>query len=321
MAFTVSDLTDYIKENEKEIISSALFTGKSISMFYNQVGIKSSEDIETMETTAPFQLDSGCVYNSSGTTSFSRRNLVVKKIMISETLCPEDLEAKYLQRLVQPGGTHDKLPLEKEIVDRKIALIARQLEIAVWVGNTDFTWNTNLKQFDGVLKLIKAASSSTINATTTAAVTSANIVAIVQEMFTLIPANLLGQTGDTEPVLFMGWSEFRMYINALTTANMFHFDAGNAAKTGELIAPGTGIKMVAVHGLDLNGETNLPVTYRQNMILTYPKNLYFGTDMANEYEKYDVWFSKDDQNIKSMFRFKAGAQIAFPELIVVYKNT
>ena len=44
MAFTVTDLTDYIHENEKEIISSALFGGKTISMITNQVGIKSSEE-------------------------------------------------------------------------------------------------------------------------------------------------------------------------------------------------------------------------------------------------------------------------------------
>ncbi len=119
----------------------------------------------------------------------------------------------------------------------------------------------------------------------------------------------------------MGWDSFRIMLTKLTTDNLFHYTTDAAAKTGEYTYPGNGLKIVAVHGLDTNGETNLPVTYRSNMILTYPKNLYFGTDLMNEYEKYDVWFSKDDQNIKSLFRFKAGTQVAFPNKIVVYKNT
>lgn len=321
MAFTVTDLTDYVHENEKEIISSALFGGKTISMITNQVGIKSSEELTMLDTTADFQADSGCSYATSGTTTFTNRALTVSKIMVAETLCPEDLEAKFLQRLVQSGSSHDQLPLEKEIVDRKIAKVKQQLEIAVWQGNTDFTFSTNLKQFDGLLKKIKAESASTIAATTQSDVTTSTIRGIVEDIYTKIPANLLGQTGELEPVLFMGWDNYRTLLTKLTTDNLYHYTTDAAAQAGEMRYPGNGLKIVAVHGLNSNNHAALPTTYQDNMICTYAKNLYFGTDMLNEYEKMDVWHSKDDQNIKTLLRFKAGTQIAFPELIVVYKNT
>jgi hypothetical protein len=189
------------------------------------------------------------------------------------------------------------------------------------MGNTDFTWNTNLKQFDGLLKIIKAASASTIAATTQADVTTSTIRGIIEDMYSKIPSNLLGQTGDMEPVLFMGWDNFRLLITKLTTDNLFHYTTDAGAKTGEITYPGNGLKIKAVHGLDTNGETNLPATYQDNMILTYPKNLYFGTDLMNEEETVEVWYSQDDRNVKSLITFKAGTQIAFPENIVVYKNT
>jgi hypothetical protein len=321
MAFTVSDLTDYVHENEKNIISSALFGGKTIGMINQMVGIKSSEEITTLDTDAAFQADTGCSYNTSGTTTFSNRALTVSKIMVSETFCPEDLEAKFLQRLVQPGGQHDKLPLEKEIMDRKVAKVQENLEKAMWMGNTSHTWSTNLKQFNGLLQIIKAASASTIAATTQSDVTTSTIRGIVEDIYSKIPAALLGQTGDKQPVLFMGWDNFRILVTKLTTDNLYHYTADNAAKTGEITYPGNGLKIVAVHGLDSNGDTNLPAAYVDNMICTYPMNLYFGTDMANEYEKMDVWYSKDDRNIKSILTFKAGCQVAFPEHIVVYKNS
>lgn len=174
MAFSVGGLVDYINENEKEIISSSLFGGKTLTMVQVQVGIKSAENLTILDTTADFQTDGGCSYNTSGTTTFTKRTLTVSKIMIAETLCPEDLEAKFLQRLVQPGSTHDKLPLEKEIVDRKIALIQKQLEVAVWQGDTS-SGLVNTNKFDGWLKLIDAASASTVNVTTQTAITTGTV--------------------------------------------------------------------------------------------------------------------------------------------------
>ena len=315
MAFNVTGLTDYIKENEKDIISASIFSAKSISMVKVQVGIKSSEDIEIMETLADFQVDNGCAYNTSGTTTFSRRNLAVSKIMIAETLCPEDLEAKFLQRLVQPGSMHDKLPLEKEIVDRKIALIARQLEIAVWQGDTA-SGLVNTKLFDGWLKLIDGSGAAAA-VTPTAAITTGNVVAIFDEVYAKVPTAILGAD---DLVAFCGYDTFRLLVTALTTANLYNYTTDTGAASFEMMYPGTNLKVVGVPGLNADNNAAALPAYKQRIIGTRTSNLYFGTDLLNEYEKYDVWFSQDDQNIKTLFRVKAGCQIAFPSEIVQYKN-
>ena len=315
MAFNVTGLTDYIKENEKDIISSSIFSAKSISMVKVQVGIKSSEDIEIMDSSADFQVDNGCAYNTSGTTTFSRRNLAVSKIMIAETLCPEDLEAKFLQRLVQPGSTHDKLPLEKEITDRKIALIAKQLEVAVWQGDTN-SGLVNTNKFDGWLKLIDAAGTA-VAATQQASISSSTVRGIFEDIYAKIPTAILGMD---DLVAFCGYDTFRTLVTKLTADNLYNYTTDSAAGSFEMMYPGTNLKIVGVPGLNADNNAGALASYKNRIIAARTSNLYFGTDLLNEYEKYDVWFSQDDQNIKTLFRFKAGCQIAFPSEIVQYKN-
>ena len=315
MAFNVTGLTDYIKENEKDIISSSLFSAKSISMVKVQVGIKSSEDIEIMDSSADFQVDNGCAYNTSGTTTFSRRNLAVSKIMIAETLCPEDLEAKFLQRLVQPGSTHDKLPLEKEITDRKIALIAKQLEVAVWQGDTN-SGLVNTNKFDGWLKLIDAAGTA-VAATQQASISSSTVRGIFEDIYAKIPSAILGMD---DLVAFCGYDTFRTLVTKLTADNLYNYTTDSAAGSFEMMYPGTNLKIVGVPGLNADNDSGAAAVYKNRIVAARTSNLYFGTDLLNEYEKYDVWFSQDDQNIKTLFRFKAGCQVAFPSEIVTYKN-
>ena len=319
MAFSVGGLVDYINENEKEIISSSLFGGKTLQMVNIQAGIKSAENITILDTTADFQTDGGCSYNTSGTTTFTKRTITVSKIMISETLCPEDLEAKFLQRLVQPGGMHDKLPLEKEIIDRKIALIQRQLEIAVWQGDTS-SGLVNTNKFDGWLKIIDAASASTVNATTQASISTSTVRGIFENIYSLIPNNVVGAE---DLVAFCGYDTFRTLVTKLQTDNAANGWSGYDVNVNawEMMYPGLPLKIVAVPGLNADNNSAALATYKNRIICCRKSNLYFGTDLLNEYEKYDVWFSKDDQNIKTLFRFKAGCQIAFPTEIVQYQNT
>jgi hypothetical protein len=91
------------------------------------------------------------------------------------------------------------------------------------------------------------------------------------------------------------------------------------AKTGVYTLPGSGLKVKAVHGLDnIKGALS---TYKYRIVCTYPSNLVFGTDLANEYEEAKIWYSADDQNIKGSIKWKAGVQIAFPAEVVSYKNS
>lgn len=102
MAFVVSTLTDYAKENEALLVTSSVLGSKTATLIKSQgnvlVGVKSSEKIGIMDTDAFFQDDSDCGFNASGTTTFTQRSVTVGKIKVQEALCPKGLESKYLQK-------------------------------------------------------------------------------------------------------------------------------------------------------------------------------------------------------------------------------
>lgn len=140
----------------------------------------------------------------------------------------------------------------------------------------------------------------------------------MDDIYSLIPAALLNNP-DKPMYAFMGWDTFRLLMIAEKNSNKYHYNVGNSAETGEYVMPGSGLKVKAVHGLDNIAGTT--ATYKDRIVCTYPANLVFGTDLANEYEQAKVWYSQDDQNIKGSIKWKAGCQVYFPTEIITYKNS
>jgi hypothetical protein len=76
---------------------------------------------------------------------------------------------------------------------------------------------------------------------------------------------------------------------------------------------------MAVNGL--NNIAGGSASYDDRIICTYPENLYYGTDMANEEEDARVWYSQDDDNIKASLKWKSGVAVAYTTEVVEYSNT
>lgn len=319
--FTVSSLANYVIENENKIYSAAILGAETIKNggITVQAGIKSSEQINLLANTAPFQADGGCAFNASGSTTFTQRQLTVSKLKWQDVFCPDDLEAKYTSKKLTAGSNYESMPFEQEIMDLVIANINAQMEQAIWQGNTtSHLFSTNLKQFNGFIQVLDAAGTATY-ATATAAITTGNIIGIMDDIYTSIPAPLLNSEKG-EMVAFMGWDTFRKLLIAEKNSNSYHYgNVGDMAKTGTYTMPGSGLKVKAVHGLDNIAGTLS--TYKDRIVCTYPANLVYGTDLANEYEEAKIWYSADDQNIKGSIKWKAGVQIAFPAEVVTYKNS
>ena len=190
MAFDVSALANYTKENEALLVTSSVLGAKTASLIKAQgnvmVGVKSSEKINIMDTDAIFQAGGTCGFNASGTTTFTQRTVTVGKIKVNESLCPKALETKYLQKALPEGSRYDSIAFAAEYTDKKAARIAAQLETAIWQGDTASV-NVNLNKFDGLVKLIGTsaveANNSTYYGTPATSITSANVVAIVDALY------------------------------------------------------------------------------------------------------------------------------------------
>jgi len=312
MAFNVSALADYTEQNEALLVTSSVLGAKTASLIKSagnvMVGVKSSETINIMDTDAIFQSGSSCGFTASGSTTFTQRTVTVGKIKVNEALCPKDLEAKYLQKALPTGSMYDSIPFEQEFSEKKAKRIAAQLETALWQGDTDSV-NVNLNKFDGLVKLIGAASgvvaanaSTYISGAPLSSITSANVISIFDGIYKAIPAQVVAADDMT---IFCGQDLFRTYTIALKDANQFHYSIDVKADS-EFILPGTTIKVVAVAGL--NG-TNKAYAMRLS-------NLFLGTDLLNEEEKFEIFYAKEADQVRFVSEFKMGVNIAFPDEIV-----
>lgn len=314
MAFNVSALADYTEQNEALLVTSSVLGAKTASLIKSagnvMVGVKSSETINIMDTDAVFQAGGSCGFNASGSTSFTQRTVTVGKIKVNEALCPKDLEGKYLQKALPTGSMYDAIPFEQEFTDKKAKRIASQLEIALWQGDTTSV-NVNLNKFDGLVKLVGAASgvvdantSTFISGAPLSSITEANVVSIFDGVYRAIPAQIVAEDDVT---IFCGMDVFRTYTIALKNANMFHYTVDVKADN-EFILPGTTIKVVAVQGL--NGTNKI---YAMRL-----SNLFLGTDLLNEEEKFEIFYAKEADQVRFVSEFKMGVNIAFPDEVVKF---
>ena len=312
MSFTVSSLTNYTKENEAQLVSSSVLGAKTAALIKSagnvMVGVKSAETINIMDTDAFFQAGGTCGWNASGTTTFTQRTVTVGKIKVQEALCPKALEAKYLQKALPTGSQYDSIPFEQDYSERKAKTIASQLETAIWTGDTASA-NGNLNKFDGFVKLIGAAAgvvdanvSGYVSGAPLTSITASNVIALLDGVYKAIPAKVVAADDMT---IFVGQDTFRTYTIALKNANMFNY-AFDGKADSEFVLPGTSIKVVAVQGL--NGTNDI---YAMRL-----SNLFLGTDLLNEEEKFEIFFAKEADEVRFAAEFKMGVNIAFPDEIV-----
>jgi len=311
MAFDVSALNNYTKENEALLVTSSVLGSKTASLIKSQgnvmVGVKSAETINIMDTDAIFQSGSSCGFNASGTTTFTQRTVTVGKIKVNESLCPKDLEAKYLQKALPEGSRYDSIAFAADYTDKKSARIAAQLETAIWQGSTGSA-NVNLNKFQGLVTLIGSSAVEANNATyyggTATAITTANVVAIFDALYKAIPATVVSKDDMT---IWCGQDVFRTYTIALKNANMFNY-AFDGKADSEFYLPGTPIKVVATPGL--NGTNKLYAIRLSNMFL--------GTDLLNEEERFELFYAKEADQVRFVSEFKMGVNVAFLDEIASF---
>lgn len=320
MAYNVAALTNFTKDKCEDLIVASIFDAKTQKLIQDNglvmPNVKSSENLTQMETDAVFQTGGTCGFNSQGTTTFTARTVTVGKIKVNEALCPKSLETKALQQKLKAGSRPDSMPFEEEYSFRKAAVIAKQLEIAIWQGDTA-SGNANLNKFDGFLKVIETAAAF-VDANTAAlqgaaitvaggGVTDANVRGIVKGCVKAVPADLKGKD---DFVFLVGMDFFETWVLAMIEANLFHIDVKDkTVAAGELTIPGTVYRLIGVPGL--NGTSRVVGIRLSNMVLA--------CDILGEEDKFEIFFAKEADEVRFIAEWKTGVQVNLPAEIVYFK--
>jgi hypothetical protein len=309
MAFSFGNLSAYTDQQRLPLITKAVFAARSAALFTKQVGIKSAAALNLMDTDANIGSGTVCGWSATGNTTFSQRNITVGVMKIQEALCPRSLEQYWMQTQLTAGSQYDGVPFEQAFSEQKALRIAEALETAIWQGNS---------YFSGVNQLLNAASGSTVlaNASSTTwnpvsasvGITTSNVISIFDKVYNDIPQAILTKT---DLVIFCGWNNFRTLIGALKsqTGVMYNQVDLQGLADGDIIYPGTNVRIVAVPGL----------TSTNRIVATYLGNLFYGTDLLSDEENFELWYSKDNDEVRFQAAFKAGVQFAYPDLMVDFR--
>ena len=169
--------------------------------------------------------------------------------------------------------------------------------------------------FDGFAELIVSGATGVgVSASGTAFSSSAAYGANgnpITEVDKLINALSDDAMSREDLVVFMSYANFRMYVQALTKENFYKDYIKDANITGNMIAihPNSNVTVVPTKGL--NGS---------NQVVIGPKEYFIvGFDLMSDSESFDIWWSRDNDEIRFRANFNYGAVI--PNFSTVYFAT
>jgi hypothetical protein len=286
-----------------ELIRKFVLEGRSASFLTIQPDIKSSASINILSSQLVAQAG-GCGFTNEGTTILSQQPLTVCPLKVNESICLDTLEQYYTQYMMNPGSYNTQIPFEQTYVLDKIANISSLIDTLIWQGNTSLTGQTGL--CDGFITLADTTySGSVINGNTSSAtaITANNIISLIDDMSASINVNIINMD---DLYLYVGYDTYRTYQIALRNANLFHYNGQqDQGENFSQLIPGQNIRVIALKGL--NGTNK--------MFLSTKSNMYYGVDMLNDYENFELFFSQDFQEVRMVAKWKMGVNAAFWDMV------
>lgn len=291
----MTSLTAYVEQRRLPLIKEAVLKAKSASLFNLQTDIKTSAALNLLSTDVEFGDGLTCGWDEAGTQTLSQRVLTTGNIKINMAYCDKAMLKYWTQYQVRVAAGQKTLPFEEDFISGVVENVKAAIETAIWQGDTTSSTN-NLSYFDGLLKILKN-DAGTVDVTITGTSAYADIMAV----YNAIPEKVL----DGASIL-VGADTFRKFVQELVAKNYYHYSGENL--NGEIYLPGSQVKVIAVNGL--NGTDKIVAGQLD-------KNFFYGCDMMNDEEKFEMWYSQDFREFRLAIEFNAGVQVAFPDEIVL----
>lgn len=292
-------LSTYVDQEKLPLIRKVVFAPKSSKYFNWVTGVKGVTALNLLNTDVSLLDGTVCGWNEDGGTSaLSQRNLAPANISIQMSFCDKAMQKYWTSYAVKVAASEkeDALPFEEEFVAGVIENVGEKVEKLIWQGDTD-SEDSNLSKADGLVKILGSAD----GVTKQTADSNASVMARTFAVYNAIPDNALAKSA-----IFMNFANFRTLVQELTQANYFHY-APAVTEEMAITLPGTNTMVYGVAGL--SGVDSI--------ISLVPEHTFYGVDMEGDEERFDLWYSKDNQEYRLAINFVVGVQIAFPNEVVI----
>lgn len=295
LSYNVQALPNYVDQMRPELIAKSVIGAKSADLFTLMTGVKGPTALNLISSDIKFGDGAACGWNEAGSTSLSQAVLTPRALKINMSICDKVLLDKWANYLVkvQANKLDSDLPFEEYFLSDVIKNVKAGIETMIYQGDST---STTAVEFDGLLNIIDTTAGAIPVSTTGTA------YQFVKDIASALPASILDKD---DLVILVGMDIYRDYIQDLVAANLYHYNPGNG--DNEYMLPGTNIRVIGVNGL--NGT--------KNGIGTTLSNLFYGVNMENGDEIFDLWYSKDNREFRLAIEFVAGVQVAFQDEVVL----
>lgn len=293
-SYNVNSLPSYVDQSRSELIAKAVIGAKTAGLFTLMTGVKGDTALNLISSDVNFQDGTTCGWSDNGETTLSQRVLSPRAIKVNMSICDKNLLDKWANYLVrvEANKTDADLPFEKEFVDDVIKNVNAKIEKMIWQNASGTAPN-----FNGIINILKES-----NAVKVTQDVNADVYGALKAGIAALPAEVLDKD---DLVAFISISQYNLFMQQLVEKNLYHYNPGNGEN--EFYFPGTTVKVIGVPGLNGANEA----------VIGSLSNFFYGTNLVDGTEIFDLWYSKDNREFRLAIEFTAGTQVAWPEEIVI----
>jgi hypothetical protein len=304
MGWDVEALDEFIVDDSTEISTRALYVGDTLETIAIQEGVKYKEKLKDMDVDFTWQDGSGCGWTPDGSVKLSDRELQVYLMKIEVPFCNLDLVETWAQRALKAGqiAQLEDFPFQEAIVKYLADKNAEKMEDQVWnatIAGGDF--------FNGFESLIAANSGDMIELNTAEAtvINSTNAYDVIWAAFKQMNQTPAGKAIiKSGAIIMVTTNQFLDLVKNMVDLNFYsNAEANEAAEAGQ----------IRLHGTKTIVKEFVGRTEDDKFYIANPNNFVFGRDLSSDMTNIDIWYNKDDEEIRTRLRFNAGTQLRFVE--------
>lgn len=292
----VSGLPSYVEQHIAPLLSKTILGAKSAKLMNLLTGVKGPSALNILTNDVYLQDASACGWTESGSTDFSQRILTPAYLKVNMAFCDKKLLKTWAQHEVKIAAGLKNLPFEEEWTNNIVEQVSAQVEKMIYQGASGQT-----NQFEGLISILSGAT----GIIKVEKASGSSVYTSVKDVYMAIPEEELNHE---DCKILVGPAVFRTFIQELVAANLYHFEPTDVE--GEYTLPGTGVKVVSVPGLAGTSGADYIIAGRLS-------NMFYGTDLEGDEEKFDLFYSKDNQEFRLVIEFTAGVQVAFADRVVL----
>lgn len=291
----ISALTDYVNERKDELFVKSTLGSKTFDYLELMTGVKYKDALNYLDSEVVIQDGSDCDWNPNGADVFTQRYIEVKPLEVQKSWCWKEFRKKYMNYQLQWEAGRETLPFEEKIVQSNMSALKDAIEVMLWQGDSGLT-------VDGIIDIIEAESASTNNVEFES---GATVTAKIDSIVAALPMAALRKGVN----VFVSYTDFRNYIQEQNGACCQNKPVLDAASESINYFGDSRVKIVPVYGLEGTGA-----------IVAFPKDaVVYGTDIDGADNRYELWYSKDNDEFRFYVLWMFGLALKFPDQVTMGK--